>query len=91
MRTKACIHILGGHNSTVACVGCQSTDPQVITGSNDSTVKLWDLAKGSTMATLTHHKKSIRSLVIHPTEYSMATASPDNIKHWKFPGNFLEF
>jgi WD40 repeat protein len=48
---------------------------------------LWDLAAGKTMATLTHHKKSVRALTIHPTEYSFASGSAggNNIKKWKCP------
>lgn len=37
------------------------------------------------MCTLTNHKKSVRALTLHPKYYSMASASPDNIKEWKFP------
>lgn len=37
------------------------------------------------MCTLTNHKKSVRALALHPKWYSMASASPDNIKQWKFP------
>lgn len=39
------------------------------------------------MNTLTHHKKSVRALAIHPTEYSFASASSggNNIKKWKCP------
>jgi WD40 repeat protein len=35
---------------------------QVITGSHDKTVRLWDIRsiKAKTMATLTYHKKSVR-------------------------------
>jgi pleiotropic regulator 1 len=56
----------------------------------DNTVRLWDLAAGKVMSTLTHHKKAPRSLVIHPTEYSFASAAADNIKKWKLPeGHFL--
>jgi pleiotropic regulator 1 len=39
MRTKAQIHVLAGHTATVADVKCQDSDPQVITGSMDSTVR----------------------------------------------------
>lgn len=32
------------------------------------------------MTTLTHHKKAVRSVVIHPTEYSFASGSSGNNK-----------
>ncbi|CAA7263753.1 unnamed protein product [Cyclocybe aegerita] len=92
MRTKAPIHVLAGHTGTVATVQCQDSEPQVITGSMDSTVRLWDLAAGKTRVTLTHHKKSVRAVVVHPTEYSFASASAggNGIKKWKCPdGNFV--
>ena len=44
------------------------------------------------MVTLTHHKKSVRALAIHPTEYTFASASAggNNIKKWKCPeGTFV--
>jgi pleiotropic regulator 1 len=63
MRTKGQIHILCGHENTVGSILTNGVDPQVITGSYDNTVKLWDLAKGGNLATLTQHKKSVRSLV----------------------------
>jgi pleiotropic regulator 1 len=110
MRTKAQIHVLAQHTGTVADVKCQESDPQVITGSMDSTVRcvftslwstknaqlrlrLWDLAAGKTMVTLTHHKKSVRALAIHPTEYSFASASAggNNIKKWKCPEGAFVF
>jgi pleiotropic regulator 1 len=91
MRTKAQIHCLGGHTDTVAAVVCQAANPQVITGSHDSTVRLWDLATGKSVCTLTHHKKSVRSLVLHPKLYMFASGSTDNIKQWKCPnGDFIQ-
>lgn len=65
------------------CVHTVFVAPQVITGSYDSTVKLWDLAAGKVMTTLTHHKKSIRSITKHPNEFSFVTAAADNIKKWQ--------
>ncbi len=49
--------------------------------------RLWDLAAGKTLTQLTHHKKSVRSLAIHPTEFSFASGSAggNNIKKWKCP------
>lgn len=54
--------------------------------------RLWDLAAGKPMTTLTHHKKSVRALAIAPHEYSFASASAggNNIKKWKCPeGTFV--
>lgn len=41
---------------------------QVISGSHDCTVRLWDLAAGRTKATLTNHKKSVRAVVLNPAQ-----------------------
>jgi len=45
------------------------------------------------MTTLTHHKKSVRALAIHPTEYSFASGSAggNNIKKWKCPEGAFVF
>ena len=45
------------------------------------------------MVTLTHHKKSVRALAIHPTEYTFASASAggNNIKKWKCPEGMFVF
>ncbi len=58
---------------------------QVITGSHDKTVKMWDLRKGKTLSTLTYHKKSIRAMAAHPQEFAFAAASADNIKKYRLP------
>ena len=41
---------------------------QVITGSHDGTVRLWDIRTGKTLQTLTYHKKSVRALAMSPNE-----------------------
>jgi pleiotropic regulator 1 len=45
------------------------------------------------MVTLTHHKKSVRAIAVHPTEYSFATGSAggNNIKKWKCPEGAFVF
>jgi len=91
MRSKANVMTLSGHKNTVADVKCQDVMPEVVTASHDCTIRLWDLAANKTRAVLTNHKKSIRSIAMHPTEYTFASGAPDNIKKWKFPdGDFLQ-
>ncbi|XP_065059147.1 pleiotropic regulator 1-like [Rhopilema esculentum] len=91
IRTKSCIHTLTGHTNTVADLFCQSAEPQIVSGSHDCTIRYWDLASGKSRVTLTNHKKSVRAVVAHPLQYTMGSASADNIKQWKFPdGNFIQ-
>ena len=47
----------------------------MITGSHDKTIRLWDIRKPATMATLTYHKKSVRALAMHPSECAPLTQS----------------
>jgi pleiotropic regulator 1 len=37
------------------------------------------------MSTLTHHKKSVRAMAVHPREQCFASASADNIKKFGLP------
>jgi pleiotropic regulator 1 len=57
----------------------------VITGEYDAMIKTWDLAAGKCLNTLTNHKKSVKALLVHPSEYTFASAAIDNIKFWKCP------
>lgn len=50
------------------------THAQVITGSHDSTIRLWDLRSAKTMVNLTYHKKSVRAMALHPEDYAFASA-----------------
>lgn len=90
MRTRTNIHVLGGHKGTITDVATQEADPQVISSSMDSMIRLWDLVAGKTQTVLTHHKKSVRSLALHPTEFTFASGSSQSIKQWKCPaGDFM--
>ena len=91
IRTKTQIHVLAGHDNTVASLLCRSTDPQVVTGSMDSTIKLWDLAAGKCMTTLTHHQKSIRAMVEPSFERTFVSGAADCLKYWQAKdGRFLK-
>lgn len=90
MRSRTQVFALTGHQHTVYDVFCQPTDPQIVTSSADATIKLWDLAAGKCMSTLTHHKKGIRALA-DGGNGTFVSGSTDHIKQWKFPnGNFMQ-
>jgi len=82
--------VLSGHTNAVSSLGSQAAEPQFISGSMDHMVRLWDLAAGKCAVTLTHHKKSIRALAIHPKEYTFTSCASDNNKVWKCPKGEFE-
>jgi U3 small nucleolar RNA-associated protein 15 len=53
--------------------------PQVISASDDNTVKLWDLSTQTCLNTLTSHTDYVRSASFHPTDPNiLLTASYDS-------------
>lgn len=85
IRSRKAVKTLVGHKAPIQKVKCLPVDPQVISCSNDSTIRLWDIISGKTIKILTHHKRNVRAMTIHPTEFSMATASTDDVRSWKLP------
>jgi len=49
MRTKAEVACLSGHRDIVESILMQDDEPQIISGSHDKMIKLWDIRKGSCM------------------------------------------
>jgi len=74
----------------VCSLASQAAEPQFISGSMDRMVRLWDLAAGKCAVTLTNHKKSVRALDFHPSEYTFVSCSSDNNKVWKCPRGQFE-
>ena len=48
-------------------------------------IRFWDIRTGSSIQTLTQHKKGVRALVNHHDEYTFASAGSDKIRVWKCP------
>ena len=63
----------------------QNDEPQIISSSHDKMIRLWDIRTGKCMKTLTHHKKGVRALANHQSEYCFASAGADKIRIWKCP------
>lgn len=50
---------LQGHSSAITCVAISKDGTKVLTGSNDQSVKLWDLYTGKNIATFTNNTDNI--------------------------------
>lgn len=88
--TSSCFAILKGHTGSVSAIALPrkkflTTPSFVITGSDDRTIKCWDMSTGTTTAPVTPrskytqkaHDKDINSIDISPDDRLFATASQD--------------
>ncbi|MFH7024731.1 MAG: AAA-like domain-containing protein [Heteroscytonema crispum UTEX LB 1556] len=74
---------LEGHKSWVFSVVYSPDGKTLASASDDSTIKLWNVATGKEISTLSGHKSSVRSVVYSPDGKTLASASDDStIKLW---------
>jgi len=72
-----------GHSSIVTSVAFSPDGKQIISGSNDNTVKLWDVATGRIIRTLSGHTHYVFSVAFSPDGRQILSGSWDNtIKLW---------
>ena len=83
MQTKMSLHMLTGHEHTFASLLTKLMIPQIIAGSHDNTIKMWDLIMGKCFTTLTHHQKSISALVQPSFKHTFMSGATDCLKKWQ--------
>ena len=89
---------MAGHGRAVNRVVCTSDEPpRLLSGSQDCTVRLWDL-EGSTAGSLSclrHHTDKVQALAWHPVDasvllsagfdrkvFALDVRAPDAVRHW---------
>ncbi|HLO83992.1 MAG TPA: hypothetical protein VK203_03110, partial [Nostocaceae cyanobacterium] len=79
----ALIRTLEGHRFWVRAVAITPDGQSVISGSDDMTIKVWDLKSGSEKFTLTGHSSYVNAVAITPDGQSVISGSDDmTIKVW---------
>jgi len=78
-----CVHTLHGYSSSVTSVVITPDGQTVVSGSADSTIKLWNLNTGQEIATLAGHSHGVTSIALAPDGQTLASGSKDkSIKLW---------
>ncbi len=77
--TISCLQTSTGHAKSIASVAISPDGTKLVTGSKDSTAKIWDMSSGQCLQTLTTgHTDYISSVAISPDGTKVFTGSWDN-------------
>lgn len=72
-----------GHSSEVTSVAFSPDGKVIASGSDDNSIKLWNVATGRLLRTLSAHSNSVYSVAFSPDGKTLATGSTDKtIKLW---------
>lgn len=80
--------VIAGHTGWVRCAAVEPGNEWFATGSNDRTIKIWDLATGNIKLTYTGHVSSVRDICVsarHP--YLFSAGEDKTVKCWDLEQN----
>ncbi len=73
------VAVLRGHTNAVRCLALSGDGRTLVSGSDDLTVKVWDIGTGSVRATLRGHKRSIQFVAVTPDGRTVASADSHGV------------
>ncbi|PSO77343.1 MAG: hypothetical protein BRC40_02010, partial [Cyanobacteria bacterium QH_8_48_120] len=76
-----------GHSGWVNSVAMSSDGQTIVSGSDDHTIKVWNLDTGELLHTLEGHSDSVNSVAISPNGRTIVSGSKDEtVKVWQVQG-----
>ncbi|MBN1167178.1 MAG: hypothetical protein JXA44_08640, partial [Methanospirillaceae archaeon] len=77
------IQTLGGHTGSVNSVAISTDGLKAVSGSDDKTVRIWDLVTRVCTGVITDHTDSVKSVALSPDGKTVVSGSADNtIRVW---------
>lgn len=74
---SAPVHVLHGHQDTIASLSFGRDSNTLVTGSDDHTIRIWDVLENQTRRTLYGHTDVILCVATQPASNLLASSSPD--------------
>lgn len=65
MHNRQCKFVLHGHSSTIRCLKVLDGRPIAVSGSRDSSLRVWDIERGLQKHVLVGHTSSVRAIEVH--------------------------
>ena len=75
-----------GHSDSINCIAISPNGKILLSGSEDSTIHLWNLETGKFLACLEEHEAGVKAIALTPDGKMLVSASADHtIKLWQLP------